>query len=411
MTTDWSAFFATRTSRMQASAIRELLKVVARPEVISFAGGIPANETLPVQAVAEACERILAERGQQALQYGPTEGYQPLRELIAEMYCKRGVQASPDNVLITTGSQQGLDLAGKTLINEGDPVIMELPTYVGALQAWRPYAPKFRGVPMDEQGLQIDQPGATQGAKLMYLIPNFQNPSGISLSLERRRRAIDLAHEHDFLLVEDDPYRELRYSGQDIPALVELEGQKLGAAWDKNGRILHFGTFSKTLAPGLRIGWTLAPSTLIHMFVLAKQGTDLHSATLSQFVAEDLLRNGTLEAGLPVLRDLYRERRDTMLDALQTYVGDLATWTRPDGGLFIWLTLHNGINTMELLAEALKRDVAFVSGDGFYFNGEGYDSLRLNFSCMSPDRIREGIRRLGTLIAEQQSKPATAHVR
>jgi 2-aminoadipate transaminase len=403
MTTDWSSHFSDRTRRMEASAIRELLKVVARPEVISFAGGIPANESLPAKEVMEACERILTTKGTIALQYGPTEGYEPLREQIAAMYRARGVQCTKDNILLTTGSQQGLDLVGKILINEDDEVLVEMPTYVGALQAWRPFGPKFVGVPMDRYGLITDEFPAKTHARLMYLLPNFQNPTGISLSAERRLKVIELAHSHGFLIIEDDPYRELRYTGEDIPALVEVEGQMLGSNWDEAGRVIHFGTFSKTLAPGLRLGWTLAPKAALHMFTLAKQGTDLHTSTLSMLIAEDLIRNQVLEKKIPILRALYRERRDTMLDALEKEVGEHAKWTHPDGGLFLWLTLPGETNTPELLVEALKKNVAFVPGDAFYWDHRGKDSLRLNFSMCSPDTIREGVRRLGELIVERQA--------
>ncbi len=405
MTTEWSNHFAKRTRRMQASAIRELLKIAARPEIISFAGGLPAAETFPVQAMAAACEHILANNPQQALQYAPTEGVTALREQIAATYRARGVPATVDNVLITTGSQQGLDLIGRTIIDEGDTIVTELPTYIGALQAWRPIAPAFTGIPMDADGMLIDQFEASHGAdvKLLYLLPNFQNPSGVSLSASRRQQAIELAHRHRFVIVEDDPYRSLRYSGQDIPALVETEAALLGPGWDLEGRIIHLGTFSKVMAPGLRIGWMLAPSAVIRMCVLAKQGADLHSSTLTQYIAEELLRNGTVDNSVPMLQALYRERRDAMIEALSASIGSRGTWTYPDGGLFIWLTLHHETDTPTLLTEALKRHVAFVPGDSFYFDGRGGDSMRLNFSCMPPDKIREGVRRLGELIAERQA--------
>ncbi len=404
MTTDWSIHFAKRTQRMQASAIRELLKIAARPEVISFAGGLPAAETFPVQEIAAACERILAQNASAALQYAPTEGITALREQIAAMYQARGVPATLDNVLITTGSQQGLDLVGMTMIDEGDLIVTELPTYIGALQAWRPIGPAFAGMPMDGDGILIDGFEALHlsGVKILYLLPNFQNPSGVSLSAERRKTAIELAHRHRFVIVEDDPYRALRYSGEDLPALIESEAAMLGAAWDLEGRVIHLGTFSKIMAPGLRIGWILAPSAVIRMCVLAKQGADLHSSTFTQYIAEELLRNGTVDKNIPLLQNVYRERRDTMVDALGTYIGSRGTWTYPQGGLFIWLTLHGETDTPTLLTEALKRHVAFVPGDSFYFDARGADSMRLNFSCMAPDKIREGVRRLGELVTARQ---------
>jgi 2-aminoadipate transaminase len=410
MTTDWSSHFAKRTERMQASAIRELLKVAARPDIISFAGGLPAPETFPVQAIAQACERILAKNAHAALQYAPTEGVMALRERVAAMYRARGVPATPDNVLITTGSQQGLDLTGMTLIDEGDLILTELPTYIGALQAWRPIGPTFAGMPIDEDGVLVEQFEEAQlsRAKILYVLPNFQNPSGVTLSAGRRQTALELAHRHRFLIVEDDPYRELRYSGEDVPALVETEATMLGSAWNTEGRVIHLGTFSKVMAPGLRIGWILAPSAAIRMCVLAKQGADLHSSTLGQYIAEELLRNGTVETNIPALQRLYRERRDTMIEALHTYIGSRGTWTHPEGGLFIWLTVHGENDSPALLAEALERQVAFVPGTAFYLDGRGGDSMRLNFSCMAPEKIREGVRRLGELVTARQEALAAA---
>lgn len=405
MSTDWSSHFALRTGRMEASAIRELLKITARPEVISFAGGLPAAETFPVEAIRAACEQILSTNASVALQYAPTEGYMPLREYIAAMYRARGVPATVDNVLITTGSQQGLDLLGRILIDEGDLILTEAPTYVGALQAWRPLAPHFASAPTDLDGMQIDQIDPSFPIKLLYLLPNFQNPSGISLCAERRQEAVTLAHRQKFLIVEDDPYRALRYSGQDSPALVETEAQMLGADWNAEGRIIHLGTFSKIMAPALRIGWMLAPAEVIRMATLAKQGADLHTSTLNQCIAVELLANGVVDANLPNLISLYRERRDMMMQSLQTFVGELATWTHPAGGLFIWVTLLCGLNSTHLLTEALKKSVAFVSGDSFFFDGRGTDSMRLNFSCTPPETIRDGVRRLGEVIAEQQPHP------
>jgi 2-aminoadipate transaminase len=324
-----------------------------------------------------------------------------LREQVALMFSRRGVPATADNVLITTGSQQGLDMVGRTLIDPGDRIVCESPTYIGALQAWRPIKPQFDGVAMDENGMLIDQVDTTRPLKLLYVLPNFQNPSGVSLSLERRRKAVEMAHRHGFIIVEDDPYRSLRYSGEELPSLLEIEAGMLGADWNANSRIIYLGTFSKVMAPGLRVGWMLAPTTALRMFVLAKQGADLHSSTLNQYIAEALLRNGTIEGNIPFLVGVYRERRDTMIDALQTYIGKRGTWTYPEGGLFIWLRVY-GANAQALMAEALKHNVAFVPGDAFFPDGSGTDTMRLNFSCMPPDKIREGIRRLGELIAEMQ---------
>lgn len=399
MPTDWASHFASRTRHIKASVIRELLKIAARPEVISFAGGLPATETLPVAAITEACNKILSTCADRALQYGPTEGHYPLREAIAEMYQKRGVPCTAENVLVTTGSQQGLDLVGRAFIDHDDRVVIEEPTYIGAIQAWRPCAPEFVGVPMDQDGMLLDKIDLREPLKLLYLLPNFQNPSGVSLSEPRRRQAVALAHRHKFIIVEDDPYRALRYSGTDAPAILEIEAAMLGKDWNSHGRVIHLGTFSKVMAPGLRVGWMIAPTDALRMCVLNKQGADLHSSTLTQYIANELLRNGTIENNYPHLVSVYRERRDAMIEALTMHIGSRGAWSFPQGGLFILLTLP-GVNTKDLLERALERNVAFVPGDSFYADGRGLDSMRLNFSCMPPDKIREGVRRIGELLAE-----------
>jgi 2-aminoadipate transaminase len=252
---------------------------------------------------------------------------------------------------------------------------------------------------MDQDGMLIDQIDLSEPFKLLYLLPNFQNPSGVSLSEPRRRQAVALAHRHKFLIIEDDPYRALRYSGTDVPAILEIEAAMLGKDWNSQGRVIHLGTFSKVMAPGLRVGWIVAPAEALRMFVLTKQGADLHSSTLTQYIANELLRNGTVENNYPHLVSIYRERRDAMMEALSTYIGSRGTWSFPEGGLFILLTLP-GVNTQDLLQQALERNVAFVPGDSFYPDGRGLDSMRLNFSCMPPDKIREGVCRIGELLAE-----------
>lgn len=403
MATDWTTLWASRTRNIRASAIRELLKLTARPEVISFAGGLPATETLPIQAITEACARILSTCPEKALQYGPTEGHLPLREQIAARYLENCVPVTPDNLVITTGSQQGLDLVGRTLIDHGDLIVTEAPTYVGALQAWRPCSPVFIDLPVDHDGMPVERIDLGLPIQFVYVLPNFQNPSGVSLSLERRHQLVEMAHRHRFIIVEDDPYRALRYSGEDLPALVEIEAQMLGPKWDTHGRVIHLGTLSKVMAPGLRIGWILAPSTAVRMFVLAKQGADLHSSTLTQFIAEVLMRDGTMEANYPFLLKVYRERRDTMLEALHEDLSDHADWTHPEGGLFIWLTAP-GLHTQQLFTKAVERNVAFVPGTNFYPNGGGDDTMRLNFSCMPPERIREGVERLAHIIIQAQAE-------
>lgn len=400
MTNPWAEHFAGRTTRMKVSAIRELLSVAARPEIISFAGGLPASDLLPLEEVAVATDKLLRKYRHSALQYGPTEGFQPLREQIAAMYRARGVPATADNILLLSGSQQGLDFVGRLFIDEGDTLLVEAPTYVGALQAWSPFSPRFVTLPTDADGMLVDGIERLDPFKLAYLLPNFQNPSGITLSAERRRMIVDSVHRRGALIVEDDPYRELRYSGEDIPSLAEIEAQQLGADWNERARVIHLGTFSKTLAPGLRVGWALAPTPVIRQMVLAKQGADLHTSTLNQMIVSELVAENTIQRNVPQLRAVYRERRDTMLDALAQHIGSQAAWIRPDGGLFLWLKLRESLDTQALLSRALEHQVAYVPGSAFYVDGSGTNELRLNFSAMPPDRIREGVRRLGSLIAE-----------
>ncbi len=396
----WTEHFADRTSRMKVSAIRELLRVAALPEIISFAGGLPATNMLPLEEVATATENVLRKYRHSALQYGPTEGYEPLREQIATMYQARGVQVTTDNILLLSGSQQGLDFVGRIFVDDGTSVLVEAPTYVGALQAWWPFAPRFLTVPTDSDGMLVDQTEKLDPFRFVYLLPNFQNPSGITLSEERRRAVIETIHNRGALIVEDDPYRELRYNGQDIPSLVEIEGQQLGADWNERGRVIHLGTFSKSLAPGLRVGWAVAPTPVIRQMVLAKQGADLHTSTLTQMIVSELLAENTIQRNVPQLRAVYRERRDAMLDALAQYVGSQATWTHPDGGLFLWLRLSDSFDTQALLERALEKQVAYVPGSAFYVDGSGTNELRLNFSSMPPERIRDGVQRLASLITE-----------
>lgn len=396
MTKHWTQHWALRTQYFKASAIRELLKLTTRPEVISFAGGLPATETLPVQAIAAACEKVLATQAGRALQYGPTEGYTALRDHIAGMYRAHGVPASADHILVTTGSQQGLDLVGRVLVNTQDTLVTEAPTYIGALQAWQTYNPTFIGLPLDDDGMQIETLDVRHPVKFVYVLPNFQNPTGVTLSLERRQMIVELAHTYDWIVIEDDPYRALRYAGDDLPALIEIEAAMLGSAWDEKGRIIHLGTFSKVMAPGLRVGWVLAPTAALRMLTLAKQGADLHSAMLSQYIADELLSSGAIEANYPMLIDIYRQRRNAMLAALDVHLAGVGTWTRPLGGLFIWLTLA-GCDTQAMLSAALAKHVAYVPGNNFYFDTRGQEAMRLNFSCMPPERIHEGIARLSAL--------------
>jgi 2-aminoadipate transaminase len=411
MTTPWFVRYAGRTRHLTSSTIRELLKLTQRPEVISFAGGMPAPELFPLERVREASNRILADslEGQTALQYSATEGYPPLREMIARHTARYGILATPENVLITSGSQQALDLIAKLMIDPGDSVLVEAPTYLGALQAFNVFEPRYASVPVDSEGLRTDS-GAlddalAQNPKFMYLLPNFQNPSGTTLSLERRRKLLDLADRQGIPIIEDDPYGQLRYEGQHVPPLLALDRQSRSVRRDNGfrvGNVIYLSTFSKTLAPGLRLGWMIAPPDVIGRLVQLKQGADLHTSTFTQQLVYEVARGGFLDAHIRRLRPIYRERRDVMLNALAEFMPPGVEWTRPAGGLFLWLSLPEGMDAASLLQSALALNVAFVPGSAFFADQEqGRRHCRLNFSNAQPERIVEGIQRLGEAMREQ----------
>ncbi|HEY4690096.1 MAG TPA: PLP-dependent aminotransferase family protein [Anaerolineae bacterium] len=408
MTTPWTQRYAERTRRMTSSTIRELLKLTAQPDLISFAGGLPAPELFPIEEFRAAADTVLSEMGAQALQYSITEGYPPLREMIVRHMARYGIVVDIDNVLITTGSQEALDLIGKVLINSGDNILVEEPTYLGAIQAFTMYGARYVSVPIDEEGLQTDKlEGALRtGPKFMYILPNFQNPAGVTLSLERRRELVALADRYGVPIIEDDPYGQLRFEGEHLKPLVVLDAERLKC--ENNGKYggnaIYLSTFSKTLAPGLRLGWVVAPKDVIHHLVQAKQGTDLHSSSFDQMVAYEVARGGFIDRHVRRIREVYRQRRDVMLAALERAFPDPAMgvrWTRPQGGLFLWLTLPESMDAAELLKEAIKDKVAFVPGAAFFPNGGGHNTMRLNFSNAKEEMIEEGIARLGRAIHRQ----------
>ncbi|HNB50609.1 MAG TPA: PLP-dependent aminotransferase family protein [Anaerolineales bacterium] len=408
MTTPWEYRYAQRTQRMASSAIRELLKLTALPDMISFAGGLPAPDVFPVAEFQEACNQVLTNAGSQALQYGPTEGYLPLREMIARHTSRYGMQITPNNVLLTSGSQQALDLLGKIFINPGDRILVESPTYLGALQAWNAYGAEYVPVPIDEFGMipEALEEALRVGPKFIYALPNFQNPSGVTLSLERRHRLLQLAEEHGVPIIEDDPYGQLRYEGEHKPALVVLDGQ-LHASQDGQyrGNIIYLSTFSKILAPGIRLAWVIAPSQVIDKLVQAKQGADLHTSTFNQMVAYEVSRGGFLDQHIRTIREVYGARRDVMLQALDQYCPPQVLWTRPEGGLFLWATFPDWMDATDVFNEALKRKVAFVPGESFFPHGEIKNCARLNFSNATPEEIRTGIARLGDVLYELLGTP------
>jgi len=399
----WTQRFAQRTQRITSSLIRELLKLTEQPDVISFAGGLPAPDVFPIEEIRAATERVLSDWGTTALQYTTTEGYRPLRELLVRHMARYGVVVGPENVLITSGSQQALDLIGKLLINPGDRILTEEPTYLGALQSWNAYQADYLPVPVDDDGMDVDalEDHLRAGPKFVYALPNFQNPAGVTMSLERRRRLVERAVELGTPIVEDDPYGQLRYEGEHLASLVKLDAETHGCANGERsftGNVLYLSTLSKTLAPGLRIAWVVAPEVVISRLVQIKQGADLHTSTFCQYVAYEVARGGFLDRHVKRIRNVYGERRNAMLRALDRHAPPGVRWTRPGGGLFLWATLPEGFDTLKLLDDAVAEKVAFVPGAAFYPCGGGERSMRLNFSYCPPDVIDEGIKRLCTVI-------------
>jgi 2-aminoadipate transaminase len=403
MSTLWKSRYAQRTLGVRNSAIRELMKVTQKPEVISFGGGLPAPEVFPVERFEEACHKVLTEHGSKALQYGTTDGYEPLRELIAANMAASGIVARPENVLITSGSQQALDLIGKLLINRGDRVLVEAPTYFGALQAFDVYGAQYVSVPVDDEGLLTDQLDRSlrAGPKFIYVLPNFQNPSGVTLSEGRRHQLILLADKYGIPIVEDDPYGQLRYEGEHIAPLFALDRNNLGRDDGLTlGNVIYVSTFSKTLAPGIRVAWIVGPEDVINKLAQLKLAADLHTSTFNQYLAYEVARDGFLDQHVKLIRQVYRKRRDAMLHALREYFPEEVTWTRPKGGLFLWVTMPEGTDSQALFRVALAQNVAFVPGHSFFAEkgSEGGSHMRLNFSHSQPDQIFEGIRRLSVAV-------------
>jgi len=393
---------ARRMSRVQASAIREILKVTERPDVLSFAGGLPAPEAFPAEALAGAHADVLGRDAAAALQYGPTEGHGPLRAWVAERMTGRGLPASPEQVLITAGSQQGIDLVAKTLIDPGDTVLVEAPSYLAALQCFSTYEARLEPVEADEDGMRVDALERALRAgrpKLIYLVPTFQNPRGTTLSLERRGRIARLARESGVTVLEDDPYAELRYRGAALPPVAGI---------DPAAPVIHLGSFSKTLAPGLRLGYAIAGERTIRALTIAKQATDLHSGSLAQRAVARLFETFDYDAHLRRLRTLYGERLDAMLAAIERSFPAGTLWTRPEGGLFVWVSLPRGLDAEELLGDAMRDRVAFVPGAPFYPAAPRHETLRLNFSNRPPVLIAEGIARLGACVSARLRAMAEA---
>ena len=400
MQTPWEHRFAQRTQRMKSSAIRELLKLTEQSDVISFAGGLPATDVFPVDEIREACSRVLKDGGAYSLQYGSTEGYAPLREMIARHTARYGIQISPENIIITSGSQQALDLLGKIFLNRGDRIVVESPTYLGALQAWNAYGAEYVPVPSDENGMITDEleKALRTGPKFIYALPNFQNPTGSTLTMERRLRLVELADQYGVPIIEDDPYGQLRFEGEHLPSLVVLDNKIHTNNGSYTGNVIYMSTFSKTLAPGLRLAWVIAPAEVIHKIVLAKQGTDLNSATFNQVLAHEVGQHGFLDQHVKHICEVYKVRRDVMLDCLSELMPQGVKWTHPQGGLFLWATLPEGMDTTQMFREAVNDKVAYVPGVSFYPCGDVFNTMRLNFSYSRPELITEGIHRLANVI-------------
>jgi 2-aminoadipate transaminase len=384
--------FSERAQQLQSSFIREILKITQRPEIISFAGGLPSPATFPVEHMKAAFDKVLSTNGKVALQYGPTDGYPLLREWIANSLSTANCKILPEQVLMTSGSQQALDLLGKVLIDEGSRVLVETPSYLGALQAFSVYRPEFKSVATDDHGLvpsSID--AVADGARMLYALPNFQNPTGRSLSIERRQELVETCARHGIPLIEDDPYGALSYKGEPYPKMLNM---------NPDG-VIYMGSFSKVLTPGIRLGYVVAPLPLVRRLELAKQAADLHTAQLTQMVVYEVVKDGFLEQHIPTIRALYANQCQAMLDAMAETFPAGVTWTKPEGGMFIWVTLPKHIDAMKLLDQAIAAKVAFVPGAPFYANEPETNTLRLSFVTVPPERIREGVAILAKLIAAQ----------
>ncbi len=393
---DWESHLAERAKGINPSIIREILKLTMQPDVISFAGGLPAPELFPIREFDEACHQILEAEGQIALQYSLSEGYLPLRQFLADSMSRYMTKIDAESIIIVNGSQQGLELVGKIFIDPGTKIICSRPTYLGALQAWTSYQAEYISVPLDENGMCVDEiPSilkAGDSPRLVYVLPNFHNPAGTTLPLERRKRLVEIAREYDLIIVEDDPYRELRYEGEDISPVYHLAPE----------RTIYLSTFSKTLAPGIRLAWVVAAKTAFSKLLEAKQAADLHTGTFVQMVANKICQSGTLHKHVARLVEVYRNRRNIMLESLEEHWPSEATWTSPQGGLFLWAQAPQSINTRDFLETAVAAKVAYVPGFAFYpYEQGGEHTMRLNFSNATEEMINEGVYRLGRAMKEQ----------
>src|SRR3954468_4829053 len=399
----YAGLFSQRTQVMKSSAMRDLMAITERPEVISLAGGLPDTSTFPAESLASIMTRVAVDSSARALQYGPTEGLSAIKDCTAQVMAEEGTPTDPEDILVTTGGQQVIDLVCKTLVDPGDVVIAEAPTYPGAVPAFSAYQAEVVQIAMDDDGMRVDELEATldrlaakgRPPKFVYTIPSFQTPAGVTMSVPRRQRLVEIARERELLVLEDSPYGLLRYEGEPLPPLRSLDGGVY---------VLYLGTFSKILSPGIRLGWVVAPAPVLAKINLGKQAVDLCTSSLTQQLVDAYFAEGRWRNYIQSLCTIYRQRRDAMLDALAEFFPPQAEWTQPGGGLFIWATLPDFIDTSDLLAKAIREEsVAFVPGSAAYVDGRGGSSMRLNFSAVGEDEIVEGIRRIGKVIDEQIS--------
>ncbi|RLC52054.1 MAG: aminotransferase [Candidatus Cloacimonadota bacterium] len=400
MISNLNEILSTNVKGMKKSAIRELLKLTKDPEIISFAGGLPAPETFPKEELIGIVEEVILEQGDLALQYGTTEGDDRLREFIAKNYNDEGFNITKDNILVTTASQQGLDLLGKVFVNRGDKVMVGLPSYLGGLGAFNAYGADMIGIKFDEFGMRSDKleeklselKANGEKPKFIYIIPDFQNPAGVTMPEFRRKEIIAIARKYDVLIVEDSPYKQIRFEGEDQKSLFALDG---------DGHVINLGTFSKIFVPGFRIGWVIADVEILDKFIVAKQSTDLCTSPFVQKIAAKYIEKGLFAENLKRTIQNYKEKKEVMMAAFEKYMPEGVTWTKPEGGLFLFVTLPEYMDTEDLFLKAIKKKVAFVIGSVFHCDGSGKNTMRINFSYVSKEKCLEGVKRLAQVIREE----------
>jgi len=400
---DINRLYSDRASKMRKSVIRELLKVTQDPEIISFAGGLPNPNSFPIDELHKTIDYVLKEHGKTALQYGTTQGLHDLREQIAERARKESIDVDADNIIITSGSQQALDTVGKMFLNPGDTALVGLPTYLGGINAFRSYESNLTGIPLDEDGMRMDVLEDTIKSllkeditpKFIYIVPTFQNPAGVIMPESRRKKLVDIANEYDLIIVEDDPYQKLSYDSSFVKPVK---------AFDDEGRVIFMSTFSKILSPGFRLAWTIASEELTRKMVICKQALDLCTNTFTQFIASDFIRRGSLDLHIMKICEMYKPKRDMMIEAMKRYFPEGYVCYKPKGGMFAWVTLPEGIDTEIMFLDAIKKKVAYVHGKAFHVDGGGERSMRLNFSYSSNEQIEVGMKRLGEVAKEKLEK-------